>query len=69
MGLVVLGVSLVSCERLLRDSGLRCVAGDSTRKLCGTSLSASEFSCMRLSSRTLGRSTQVRCGRRSDVGA
>ena len=69
MGLVVLGVSLVSCERLLRDSGLRCVAGDSIRKLCGTSPSASKISCKQLSSRTLGRSIQVLCGRRSAVGA
>jgi hypothetical protein len=68
MGLVVLRVSHVSRERPLRDSGLRRVAGDSTRKLCGTSPSASEFSCMQLSSRTLGRSTQVRCGRRRAVG-
>ena len=57
MGVVALRACRVSRERTFRDSELRRVAGDSIRKLCGTSSSDAHSSCMQLRLRTLSRST------------
>ena len=62
------GVACVMRETLTRQRVTARIGGLDQKALRDLTVS-SEFSRMRLSSRTLGRSTQVRCGRRSGVGA